>query len=577
MKYQVALTILVLSYLSCNLVSATNNFTQYNESIAVCSSWYHFNSATNECQCYQHIKCTEQGAFIPIGHCMTYDESSKLLSYVLCHYLHDNSIIVDDLKGIKLPSNISELNEYMCGPLNRKGSVCSECIDGFGPSLAPLGYECSNCTSAWHNLPFYILMELGPTTLFYVLILVLQINFTSAPMTGFIMYSQIVLFEILFRNNTFIRTTLAEFPSIVRAIATFYGIWNLDFLRHIISPFCVSSKLKLIDLIFIQYICASYPFFLIAITWVCIELHGRNFKLLVWLWSPFRRCMVHIHKSSKVKPDMVNTFSSFYLLSCSKLFYQATAVMACHHVSVTSTNTNVIVSVVSVTEDLSVHCYSPKHLAFSIVSLFVIVLLVFFPVLVLMLYPTKICSQCLSKCRMNGRPTTILFTFTEKFHSSYRNGLDGKWDMRSISGIHFLIRLFCFTGWRILLITRITNHGSFFKILGLAAAFILVAYLKPYKKAYMNIIDVILLCYTALLYLISEYSTSSIISIVYLFIPMIAFVVSVNIKLMAIIIHKVRDSKSQRSYKREQRDTANANPQQILISSAVQHTSYGSI
>ena len=575
MMHQATFTILLLSYFLCNLVSATD-FTQHNESIAVCSSWYHFNSATNEYQCYQHVECTEQGAFIPVGHCMTYDETSKTLSYVLCHFSHDN--LTDDWKDLKLPNNISELNEYMCGPFNRKGSVCSECIDGFGPSLASLGYECSNCTSTWYNLPFYFLMELGPTTLFYVFILVLQINFTSAPMTGFIMYSQIVLFEILLRDNIFIRVTLVEFPSIVKVIATFYGIWNLDFLQYIVSPFCVSSRFKLIDLLFIQHVCAFYPFFLIVITWICIELHGRNFKPLVWLWSPFHRCMVHIHKKLKVKSDMVDIFSSFYLLSCSKLFYQAVTVMGCHHISVTSTNTNAIESVVSVTEDLSIHCYSPKHLAFSIVSLFVIVLLILFPVLVLMLYPTKFCSQCLSKCRMDGRPATILFTFVEKFHSSYRDGLDGKCDMRSVSGIHFLIRLFCFIGWRIFLVAKVTNQGSFFKILGLAAAFILVAYLKPYKKAYMNIIDVLLLSYTALLYLIGEYTNQSIIIIVYLFLPMGVFIIAVSIKLIAGIIHKVRDSKSWRCYKRGQKDTANTNSHQILSSpiAVTQYTSYGS-
>ena len=573
MKCQVILLILVLSYFSDNLVDATNFTHSTSESVDLsCSSWYHLNSATNKCQCYQHVKCTERSAFIPTGHCMTYDESSKTLSYVLCHFSHDN--LTHDLNGIELPSNISELNGYMCAPLNRKGAVCSECIDGFGPSLVSLGYECSNCTSTRYNLPLYFLMELGPITLFYVLIVLLQISFTSAPMTGFIMYSQIVLFEILLRNNFIFRTTLAEFPSLVRVIATFYATWNLDFLRYIVSPFCVSSRLKLIDLLFIQHVCASYPFFLIAITWICIELHSRNFKLLVLLWSPFHRCMAHIHKSLEVKSDMVNTFSSFYLLSCSKLFYQAVTIMACHHISVTSTNTNAIESVISVTEDFSVHCYSPKHLAFSIASLFATVLLVFLPVLVLMLYPTKCCRQCLFKCRMDGRPATILFTFAEKFHSSYRDGLDGKRDMRSVSGIHFLMRLFCFVGWRIFLFTKL--KGSFFKILGLAAAFILVAYLKPYKKAYMNITDVLLLSYTALLYLIGEYSMPSIIIIVYLFIPMVVFIIAVGVKLTAGFIRRV---KPWRHYKRGQKDPADTNAHQIFSSPIVvfQHTSYGSM
>lgn len=572
MKYQATLTILVLGCLPCNFVSATN-FIQHN---GTCSSWYHFNLTTNECQCYQHVTCTDQGAYIPIGHCMTYDEGSKTLSYVVCHFSNEN--LTANKKGIKLPSNISELNEYMCGSFNRKGLVCSECIDGFGPSLASLGYECSNCTNKQQNLFFFFLMELGPTTLFYVLILLFQINFTSAPMTGFIMYSQIVLFEILLRNNNIIRSTLAEFPSLVQAIATFYGIWNLDFLQYLVPPFCVSSKLKLIDLLFIQQVNAFYPFFLIAITWVCIELHGRNFKLLVWLWSPIHRCIVRIHKSLEVKCDMVDVFSSFYLLSCSKLFYRAITVISCRSISITSTNTNAIESVLSVTEDLSIQCYGPKHLAISIVSLFVIVILVVLPVLVLILYPTRLCSQCLSKCRMDGRPRTILFTFVEKFHSSYWDGLDGKKDMRSVSGIHFLIRLYCFFCWRIFLVFKVTNHGSFFKILGLAAAFILVAYLKPYKKAYMNIMDILLLSYTALLYLIGEYSTKSIVITVYLFIPMVVFIITISIKLTVAIIHKARDSKSWKCYKRGQNDLTNTNSQQILSppTAIVQYASYGS-
>ena len=39
---------------------------------------------------------------------------------------------------ISLPDNVSELNDYMCGPMNRKGFVCSECIEGFGPSFTSL-------------------------------------------------------------------------------------------------------------------------------------------------------------------------------------------------------------------------------------------------------------------------------------------------------------------------------------------------------------------------------------------------------------------------------------------------------
>ena len=47
---------------------------------------------------------------------------------------------------VQLLQNLSELNNCMCGPPNRKGLVCSECADGFGPSVTSFGYKCANCT-----------------------------------------------------------------------------------------------------------------------------------------------------------------------------------------------------------------------------------------------------------------------------------------------------------------------------------------------------------------------------------------------------------------------------------------------
>ena len=94
---------------------------------------------------------------------------------------------------VQLPDNISELNDYMCGPMNRKGRVCSECIDGFAPSVTSIGYECSNCTDTWYGVPLYLFLEFVPITMFYLAVLVFQISVTSAPMTCCVMYSQLIV------------------------------------------------------------------------------------------------------------------------------------------------------------------------------------------------------------------------------------------------------------------------------------------------------------------------------------------------------------------------------------------------
>lgn len=73
---------------------------------------------------------------------MTYNESTDTVALEKCPYfdveghevltvLYYN--IVTSL-NIKIPENLSELNDFMCGPLNRTGFLCKDCIDGFGVS-----------------------------------------------------------------------------------------------------------------------------------------------------------------------------------------------------------------------------------------------------------------------------------------------------------------------------------------------------------------------------------------------------------------------------------------------------------
>jgi hypothetical protein len=95
---------------------------------------------------------------------------------------------------VRLPQNISELNDFMCGPLHREGFFCLNCIDDFGISLVSIGYTCSNCTNVWHGVLLYLTVELLPATLFYLLILLFDIHLTTAPITCFITLNQLFLY-----------------------------------------------------------------------------------------------------------------------------------------------------------------------------------------------------------------------------------------------------------------------------------------------------------------------------------------------------------------------------------------------
>ena len=225
-----------LSLVSCNKYSEVD-----------CPPWFFYDSATHQCKCYNNvltdedIHCTQSGVLVGFGHCMTYDKNVGTF-FAKCFYfqLPDGNVTASGF--FSLPSNVSELNDYMCGPMNRKGLVCSECIDGFGPSVTSFGYKCVNCSDSWSGVLLYILVEFGPTTLFYFIVLTFRISMTSAPMTCFVFYSQLIDYT-LFKDPVILNKIVVQSQSkvveyVMVVIGSVYGIWNLDFWKYLIPPIC---------------------------------------------------------------------------------------------------------------------------------------------------------------------------------------------------------------------------------------------------------------------------------------------------------------------------------------------------
>ena len=175
----------------------------------------------------------------------------------------------------------------MCGSANRKGFLCSECIDGFGPSATSLKFKCSNCTamSAGYRVILYLLSELIPMSIFYFIVLIFQINLTSAPMVSFILTSQLALKYITEDVNHMIASMLS----------VFYGIWTLDFFRHALPPFCITKELNIVHS---YHLSAVYLYSLsivfIVMTWISIELYSRNVRIVVWMWRALETLFVKL-------------------------------------------------------------------------------------------------------------------------------------------------------------------------------------------------------------------------------------------------------------------------------------------
>ena len=175
----------------------------------------------------------------------TYDEETRLLHVANCPYYPSSDYSVTAPRYIEFPAN---LNENMCGPMNRNGVLCSECADGFG--LTSFKYKCANCTNAWYGVSLFLFLEFVPLMLFYLIILAFQISVTSPSMPCFILYCQLITvatdLSIYGEFSSYGNIVFAENRDLrlyAKIVATFHGIFNLDFYL-LLPPFCISSQLK---------------------------------------------------------------------------------------------------------------------------------------------------------------------------------------------------------------------------------------------------------------------------------------------------------------------------------------------
>ena len=464
-----------------------------------CPPWFFYNTTSANCECHSSPKtdhfvtCTKREALLRIGYCMTYEEGKGFYAGRCNYYKLGSYNMSGNGNYITLPSNVSELNDYMCGPLHRRGVLCSECAKGYGHSVTSVGYTCSKCTGVWYGVPLYLLIEFVPITIFFFIVLFFRINVTSPPMVAFVLYCQIGVSRYLDITNTLLFDTTPTHKFLTFLI-TFYGVWNLDFFRYVIPPFCVSPALKPIHIAFLDYISAFYPLCLIAVSWVFIHLYSG--KKAEWLRRKFKSCLPKYLTSWNVdvKNTMIDVFATFFLLSYAKLVFACFRTLS-YEITI-NVNNFTAQRILHVTSDTNTGYFSSQHLPFAIFSI-CIFLFILLPIpLLFALYPIGVCRSLIFKCLCNSRLTAAFNIFVDKFYCCYKDGLDGGRDIRSFVCVHFLLRVI----GNFTTVDDIQQNSPFvIAVVLYLVGSLLVALIRPYKKTYMNVTDTLILANLALI------------------------------------------------------------------------------
>ena len=250
-------------------------FTEQTTALQNCPFWFvPDNSSSTGCSSqsyFTEVKCGPDFPLLHFGYCMTYNSATETTEFGPCPYIaqYNTTISVDHIFYIQLPSNVSLLNEFMCGPLNQEGPLCGKCKDGYGIALYPYTLECCKCWGHGYGWVLYFFLELFPITVMYFLVVVFHIRATSSPLSALVFMSQIVVYTIRLNVylHMFIENEVKGFSYVaLKVLLALCGIWSLDFFHSVIPPFCVSSNIKTVHALALEYLVAFYPIFLILIT-----------------------------------------------------------------------------------------------------------------------------------------------------------------------------------------------------------------------------------------------------------------------------------------------------------------------
>ena len=212
-------------------LNASVNYTD-NDTLCHDNIWFVWDSKTRSCQCGDDVSgvvhCeTATGELSVLDcHCLTLDYTAQgqpLPVAGSCIFNCDN----DTHSSILYHNAPTD-----CASLNRQGTLCGQCMDGYAVPAYSYDLKCIKCNSELQNWGQYIFFAFVPLTIFIVIILVCRINVLSPKLNIFVLAANCISAPIFLRiilYILFIKKTERFASILVKTITTLYGSWNLDF------------------------------------------------------------------------------------------------------------------------------------------------------------------------------------------------------------------------------------------------------------------------------------------------------------------------------------------------------------
>ena len=468
-------------------------YTSDADNTTVCPTWFYPKTLMNGstvCVCGSRlgktIRCNDRTHKVNLNrqacYWITYGKDGHNLvagpSFYGC--ASNGQMVTQCHNRVFVPSNPDNLSQ-VCNHYNRDGQLCGKCMKDFAPSVYSYSMNCVKCQGHASNWLKYVAVAFMPLTAFFVFVITFRISVGSGLLNTLIFVSQILTTPVIMRLVQ-LRNPHTS-PSLLFAWASLHSMWNLDFFRSLYPPFCLHPSMTTVQALALDHAIAVYPLVLITITYLLVELHDHDFKIIVWLWKPFHKCFSRLRREWNIKLSLIDAFATFLLLS----FVKFTNVSFDLLVPIRVYNIHGEQLSTYLFYDGTTEYFGKEHLPYAILAVVVLIVFNIFPLLLLCLYPCRCFQRCLSRCNLRSQ---LLHTFMDAFQGHYKDGTNGTRDCRYFSALYLIVRICFLIEGSLISFSHIWLPISVSLLL---VALFLNATFRPYKSPIHNNIDIFLL------------------------------------------------------------------------------------
>ena len=374
-------------------------------------------------------------------------------------------------------ASIREVSREVCNE-NRLGRVCSGCKRNMSVFYHTQNtFDCKREKYCSWGIVLYILSEIVPVTILFLLVILFDIKLTSGALNAFIFYTQI--FETLQINaNNLIKLTREAgiFLQILNFMTSFF---NLKFFAHSELSFCLFKGATSLNIITFNYVTVIYSLLLVLLT---VALMNTRLNRLNKYIQKIKGRKTYISQS------IIHGLSGFLVMCYARSTKISLQIL---------TPGTIFGKNMSMKKEKTVFYYGEfdyfkdDHLPYAIPAIFVLIFMGLLPPLLLLSFP--LCYKVFALFRIQESkftdilckiiPLEKLKPFFDSFQGTFKD------EHRYFAGLYFVYRLLA------LFLYAVTDGLTKFYFL-LEIQFILTlgihSWTQPYKKKWHNRLDTFL-------------------------------------------------------------------------------------